>query len=82
MIGHAEVRNTFKVSKVGTIAGCMVTSGKIARNAEVRLIRDGIVVHEGKIDSPSALKMTLKKWHRVMSAVLPWQAIATSKKET
>ncbi|MGM1045243.1 translation initiation factor IF-2 [Paenibacillus uliginis N3/975] len=51
VIGHAEVRNTFKVSKVGTIAGCMVTSGKISRNAEMRLIRDGIVIHEGKIDS-------------------------------
>ncbi|RCX21264.1 translation initiation factor IF-2 [Fontibacillus phaseoli] len=51
VIGHAEVRNTFKISKVGTIAGCMVTSGKISRAAEARLIRDGIVVFEGKIDS-------------------------------
>ncbi|GJM83791.1 translation initiation factor IF-2 [Paenibacillus sp. HMSSN-139] len=51
VIGHAEVRNTFKISKVGTIAGCMVTSGKITRSAEMRLIRDGIVVYEGKIDS-------------------------------
>ena len=51
IIGHAEVRNTFKISKVGTIAGCMVTSGKISRSAEVRLIRAGIVVFEGKIDS-------------------------------
>lgn len=51
VIGHAEVRNTFKVSKIGTIAGCMITSGKITRAAEVRLIRDGIVVFEGKIDS-------------------------------
>lgn len=51
VIGHAEVRNTFKVSKIGTIAGCMITSGKITRSAEVRLIRDGIVVYEGKIDS-------------------------------
>ncbi|NMO96202.1 translation initiation factor IF-2 [Paenibacillus lemnae] len=56
VIGHAEVRNTFKVSKVGTIAGCMVTSGKISRNAEMRLIRDGIVVHEGKIDSLKRFK--------------------------
>ncbi|WP_054956116.1 translation initiation factor IF-2 [Paenibacillus dakarensis] len=61
VIGHAEVRNTFKVSKVGTIAGCMVTSGKIARNAEVRLIRDGIVVHEGKIDSLKRYKDDAKE---------------------
>lgn len=61
VIGHAEVRNTFKVSKVGTIAGCMVTSGKIARNAEVRLIRDGIVVHEGKIDSLKRFKDDAKE---------------------
>lgn len=61
VIGHAEVRSTFKVSKVGTIAGCMVTSGKIARNAEARLIRDGIVVHEGKIDSLKRFKDDAKE---------------------
>lgn len=61
VIGHAEVRNTFKVSKVGTIAGCMVTSGKITRNAEVRLIRDGIVIHEGKIDSLKRFKDDAKE---------------------
>jgi translation initiation factor IF-2 len=56
VIGHAEVRNTFKISKVGTIAGCMVTSGKITRNAEIRLIRNGIVTFEGKIDSLKRFK--------------------------
>lgn len=61
VIGHAEVRNTFKVSKVGTIAGCMVTSGKVSRNAEVRLIRDGIVIHEGKIDSLKRYKDDAKE---------------------
>ncbi|MGG4091264.1 translation initiation factor IF-2 [Paenibacillus lautus] len=61
VIGHAEVRSTFKVSKVGTIAGCMVTSGKITRNAEARLIRDGIVVHEGKIDSLKRFKDDAKE---------------------
>ncbi len=61
VIGHAEVRNTFKVSKVGTIAGCMVTSGKITRNAEARLVRDGIVVHEGKIDSLKRFKDDAKE---------------------
>lgn len=61
VIGHAEVRNTFKVTKVGMIAGCMVTSGKIARNAEMRLIRDGIVIHEGKIDSLKRFKDDAKE---------------------
>jgi len=51
VIGHAEVRETFKVSKVGTIAGCMVTDGKVTRSAEARLVRDGIVVYEGKIET-------------------------------
>ncbi|NOJ70932.1 translation initiation factor IF-2 [Paenibacillus alvei] len=61
VIGHAEVRNTFKISKVGTIAGCMVTEGKISRSAEVRLVRDGIVVHEGKIDSLKRFKDDAKE---------------------
>ncbi|WFA20348.1 translation initiation factor IF-2 [Paenibacillus mucilaginosus] len=56
VIGQAEVRNVFKVSKVGTIAGCMVTSGKISRNAQGRLIRAGIVVYDGKIDNLKRFK--------------------------
>ncbi|WP_242916107.1 translation initiation factor IF-2 [Pontibacter liquoris] len=47
--GNAEVRNVFRITKVGTIAGCMVTDGTIQRNAKVRLVRDGIVVHDGEI---------------------------------
>ncbi|MBB6613092.1 translation initiation factor IF-2 [Pontibacter sp. Tf4] len=47
--GNAEVRDVFKITKVGTIAGCMVTDGTIQRNAKVRLVRDGIVVHDGEI---------------------------------
>lgn len=61
VIGHAEVRNTFKISKVGTIAGCMVTSGKITRSAEARLIRDGIVLYEGKLDSLKRYKDDAKE---------------------
>ncbi|MZQ81545.1 translation initiation factor IF-2 [Paenibacillus sp. 5J-6] len=56
VLGQAEVRNVFKITGSGTIAGCMVTSGKIARNAQTRLIRSGIVVHEGKIDSLKRFK--------------------------
>ena len=42
--GHAEIRETFKISKIGTIAGCMVTGGKVLKKSNVRLVRDGIVV--------------------------------------
>ncbi|WP_019910455.1 translation initiation factor IF-2 [Paenibacillus sp. HW567] len=61
VIGHAEVRNVFKISKVGNIAGCMVTDGKITRNAEMRLIRSGIVVFEGKIDTLKRFKDDAKE---------------------
>ncbi|MEC0212297.1 translation initiation factor IF-2 [Paenibacillus ehimensis] len=61
VIGHAEVRNIFKVSKVGTIAGCMVTDGKIVRSAEVRIVRSGIVVFEGKIESLKRFKDDAKE---------------------
>ncbi|MGI6128900.1 MAG: translation initiation factor IF-2 [bacterium] len=50
-LGQAEVRDTFRVPRAGTIAGCYVLSGKILRDAQARLIRDGIVIHEGKIGS-------------------------------
>lgn len=59
--GHAEIRQTFKVSGVGTIAGAYVTDGKISRNAEVRLVRDGIVMHEGKIGSLKRFKDDAKE---------------------
>lgn len=61
VIGHAEIRSTFKVTKVGTIAGCMVIDGKISRSAEARLIRSGIVIHEGKIDSLKRFKDDAKE---------------------
>jgi translation initiation factor IF-2 len=50
-LGRAEVRNCFKIPKVGMVAGCAVIDGKIARSAEIRLLRDNVVVHEGKISS-------------------------------
>ena len=61
MLGYAEVRQTFKVSSVGTIAGCYVTQGKIQRNAEICLVRDGIIIHEGKIDSLKRFKDDAKE---------------------
>ncbi|MEN9906892.1 MAG: translation initiation factor [Bacteroidota bacterium] len=49
VLGTAEIRELFKISKVGTIAGCMVMDGKITRNGKIRIIRDGVVIHEGEL---------------------------------
>jgi translation initiation factor IF-2 len=54
--GNAEVRDTFKISKIGTIAGCMVTEGMIKRNNRIRLIREGIVIYTGEIDALKRFK--------------------------
>lgn len=59
--GHAEIRQLFKVSGVGTIAGCHVTDGKIGRNSSVRIVRDGIVVHEGALSSLKRFKDDVKE---------------------
>ncbi|MEM8926653.1 MAG: translation initiation factor IF-2 [Bacteroidota bacterium] len=59
--GNAEIRETFKISKIGTIAGCMVTSGKIFRNSRVRLIRDGVVVFTGELASLKRFKDDVKE---------------------
>ncbi len=56
VLGHAEIRQTFKVSGVGTIAGSYVTDGKIQRNSSVRIVRDGIVIHEGALSSLKRFK--------------------------
>ncbi|MCV9887701.1 translation initiation factor IF-2 [Metabacillus halosaccharovorans] len=61
IIGQVEVRTTFKVSKIGTIAGCYVTEGKITRDSGVRLIRDGIVIFEGEIDTLKRFKDDVKE---------------------
>ena len=61
ILGHAEVRQTYKITGVGTIAGGYVTDGKIARNASIRLLRDNVVVHEGKIDSLKRFKDDAKE---------------------
>jgi translation initiation factor IF-2 len=59
--GTAEIRETFKISKVGTIAGCMVTSGKIFRNSNIRLIRDGVVIYTGVLASLKRFKDDVKE---------------------
>lgn len=60
VIGSVDVRDVFKITKVGTIAGCMVTDGKITRQAKIRVIRDGVVVHTGGIDSLKRFKDDVK----------------------
>ncbi|NJY64090.1 translation initiation factor IF-2 [Salinimicrobium sp. CDJ15-81-2] len=59
--GNAEIREIFKVSKIGTIAGCMVTDGKIYRNSQIRLIRDGVVVYTGLLASLKRFKDDVKE---------------------
>ena len=59
--GTSEVRETFKISKIGTIAGCMVTTGKIFRNCGVRLIRDGVVIYSGELSSLKRFKDDVKE---------------------
>lgn len=59
--GNIEIRETFKVSKVGTIAGCMVLDGKVTRNSNIRLIRDGVVIHDGELASLKRFKDDVKE---------------------
>ena len=61
VLGKAEVRQVYKISNVGTVAGCYITSGKISRNCEIRVVRDGIVVAEDKIDSLKRFKDDAKE---------------------
>ncbi|MCI7809305.1 translation initiation factor IF-2 [bacterium] len=61
VIGHAEVRMTYKVSAIGTIAGCMVKDGKVTRDAQVRILRDNIVIHEGEVGSLQRFKDAVKE---------------------
>lgn len=61
IIGQAEVRTTFKVSKIGMIAGSYVTEGKITRDSKIRLVRDGVVIYEGGIDSLKRFKDDAKE---------------------
>lgn len=61
MMGVVEVREIFKVSKVGTIAGCYVTEGKVERNNPIRLVRDGVVIYDGEIDALKRFKDDVKE---------------------
>ena len=59
--GHAEIRETFTISRIGTIAGCMVSDGKVSRDNSVRVVRDGVVIFEGKLASLKRFKDDVKE---------------------
>ena len=61
ILGTAEIREIFKISKVGSIAGCMVMDGKIARNSKIRIIRDGVVVFTGELVALKRFKDDVKE---------------------
>jgi translation initiation factor IF-2 len=61
VLGMVEVRNVFKISKVGTVAGCMVTEGLVRRGSQVRLVRGGVVVHTGELDSLKRFKEDVRE---------------------
>jgi translation initiation factor IF-2 len=61
MLGNAQILEVFKVSKVGNVAGCKVTDGTVERGANVRLIRDNVVVHEGKLSQLKRFKDDVKE---------------------
>jgi translation initiation factor IF-2 len=61
VVCNVEVREVFKITKVGTIAGCMVTEGKVTRNTKIRVIRDGVVIHTGEIDALKRFKDDVKE---------------------
>jgi translation initiation factor IF-2 len=61
ILGHAEIRQTYKVSGIGTVAGCYVQDGKLVRACQVRVVRDGIVIHEGELGSLQRFKDSVKE---------------------
>jgi translation initiation factor IF-2 len=61
ILGHAEVRQVFQISRIGTVAGCYVTDGTIARNARVRILRDGLPIHTGTITSLKRFKEDVRE---------------------
>ncbi len=81
-LGEAEVRALFRVSRLGTIAGCMVTSGVVRRNAQVRVVRDGTVIYETTIAQLKRFKDDVREVERASSAASCSTASTTSRKAT
>ena len=68
LLGHAEVRSVFKITGAGTIAGCYVQDGKMQRNAQVRLLRDNVVMFTGKLSSLKHYKEDVKEIDKICAA--------------
>ena len=79
-LGELQVRQVYKISNVGTVAGCRVTSGKITRDSKVRVVRDGIVITEDEIASLKRFKDDAKEVAEATSAASLWQSLPTSRK--
>ena len=83
VLGHAEVRQVIKVSRVGTVCGSYVTDGKMVRNSSVRIIRDNIVIHEGEMASAAPLQGRRQgSPPPITNAASPLKSITTSKRAT
>ena len=81
-LGEAQVRQVYKISSVGTVAGCRVTRGKITRDAKLRLVRDGIVITEDAIASLKRSRTTPRKWPKASNAASRSRSSPTSRKAT
>lgn len=82
VIGNAEIRQTFKISNVGTIGGAYVLDGKLERNAGVRVLRDNVVIHEGKLASLKRFKDDAKKFLKDLNVVFKLRNLMILKRET
>ena len=77
MLGNAQILEIFNISKVGKIAGCRVTDGKVERGANVRLIRDNVVIHEGKLSQLKRFKDEARRCRRARNAAWPSRTTRT-----
>ena len=81
MLGRAQVRTLFHITRVGAIAGCQVREGVIRRNASARVLRDNVVVHEGRVGSLRRIKEDVEEVTLALNVVLVWGAIRILKRE-
>ena len=81
-LGYAEIRRVFDITKVGKVAGCYVTEGLVKRGAGVRLLRDGVVIHNGQLASSSASRTTCARWRAATNAASASPATTTSRRAT
>ena len=81
-LGNAQIREVFKITKVGKVAGCMVTEGVVKRGAEVRLLRDNVVIHEGTLKTLKRFKDEVREVQQALSAAWRSRTTTTSRSAT